>query len=170
MSDNDFLDITAFNIAAAKEFLLQKWKLRWHEKGAQFGCYISNEGENKPLIDLSGACKFSSYFAVLIFNGELKGNFFHQWMETLDGTVVDLNEDAADVVGMKAGIVPLYARAYASAMGVKLPKSVYVHKPSHMKSKGNIDSMISVQYRVAAWASEFKALIAHQNTPYTIKV
>jgi hypothetical protein len=84
---------TAENIAAAKAFVLRKWVERFRERYP----YIVADDPSRIPTDLSNACKFTSVFARSIFGGRLRGNWAHQFVEMEDGTIIDLNFDAADV-------------------------------------------------------------------------
>ncbi|MEP3670906.1 MAG: hypothetical protein ABJN42_29775 [Roseibium sp.] len=76
---------TPENIAAARDFVFEKWNERAAERGLA------------PRSDLSGSCKFSSLFAQTVFGTSLQGNYHHQFGVLADGTVLDLNAEARDV-------------------------------------------------------------------------
>lgn len=78
-----FLPPTPENIAAAKQFVMEKWKER------------ANERSFSIPKDLSGACKFASLFAQKVFGGRLQGNWHHQYVVKGNQTI-DLT-DAAGV-------------------------------------------------------------------------
>jgi len=138
-----FINSTPENIAAAKIFVLRKWRERAIERG-----------HDEPA-DLSSACKFSSLFAAKVFGGKVRGNFFHQWCELPDGRPLDINDEAVDVVAMLNGKIPDDTRAYASASRKTLPQPLYTYHEPHMRSKGNRESMASVEPRVDQWVREF---------------
>ena len=142
-SNPDILPTTPENIAAAKIFVLRKWRERAIERG-----------HDEPA-DLSSACKFSSLFAAKVFGGKVRGNFFHQWCELPDGRPLDINDEAVDVVAMLNGKIPDDTRAYASASRKTLPQPLYTYHEPHMRSKGNRESMASVEPRVDQWVREF---------------
>lgn len=139
----NFVPATPENIARAKAFILAKWRERAIERG-----------DSEPA-DLSASCKFASLFAALVFGGEVRGNFFHQWVELPGGQTLDLAEDAADVADLHAGLFPDYARSYAIAMRKKPPTKLYKHDPRHMSSRDSRESMASVAPRVNRWVEEF---------------
>lgn len=136
-------DVTT--ITAAKAFVLERWQERAREQG---------QAALPP--DLSGACKFSSHFASLVFGGDIRGNLFHQWVELPDGRILDLNEDAEDVALLKAGEIPEYARQYAQWRRQSPPEDVYTHDPKHMRRLDQRRSMASVRPRAERWADAFR--------------
>jgi hypothetical protein len=143
------LPVTPENIAAAKQFVFAKWKERAKERG-----------HDEP-VDLSSACKFASLFAAEVFGGQVRGNFFHQWVELPDGHHLDLNDEAQDVATMLRGEIPADTQAYAELSRKRLPSPLYSHDVRHMRTRDNRDSMASIQPRVLAWVTEF---LSHKNT------
>jgi hypothetical protein len=133
------------NFQAAKEFAFRKWQERAREFGREMP------------IDLSGACKFTSLFAVLVFGGQIRGNFFHQWVELPNGRLLDLNAESEDVAILKGGSIPAYARSYAEAMRQTPPSDLYTHSQRHIGSRDHRESMASVRPRAEQWAREFLA-------------
>ena len=75
------LEPTPENLAAASDFLLEKWVERATE--SRF------TGETGPT-DLSGACKFASLFAQRVFGGRLRGSWHHEYVEHPTAGVIDL--------------------------------------------------------------------------------
>lgn len=141
--DKTVLPVTPENIAAAKEFVFAKWIERAKEYG-----------HDAP-VDLSSACKFASLFAAEVFDGQVRGNFFHQWVELPNGQRLDLNDEAEDVATMLRGEIPADTQDYAALSRKRLPKPLYTHDPRHMRSRDNRDSMASIKPRVMRWADEF---------------
>ncbi len=122
------LPATPENIAAAKAFVLKKWQERAIERG----------GPNATLPDdLSSSCKFSSLFARAVFGGKLEGNFDHQFVRAKDGTIIDLNIDAADVK--------------------ELGDQAHRHDILFWGSRDHRDSVRSCVPRVKEWVAEFLA-------------
>lgn len=117
------LPATPENIERAKEFVLRKWRERAAERGHP-------EPE-----DLSSSCKFTSMFAQAIFGGQIRGNYEHQFL-VLDGEILDLNKDAADVKAMD---------------------DPHEHDESWFGNDEHIDSMESCKPRVMDWVREFRA-------------
>lgn len=72
------------HFAHAKEFAFRMWK-----------DFASERNLPSP-IDLSGACKFDSLFVQYVFGGEIEGHYEHQY-NRIDGRIVDLSHDSADV-------------------------------------------------------------------------
>ncbi len=64
---------------------------RWRERAVELG--------NPEPADLSSACKFSSLFVKVVLGGRVRGNYDHVF-NLVDGSHVDLNEGAADVLGL----------------------------------------------------------------------
>jgi hypothetical protein len=94
-------------------------------------------------------------FAAEVFGGQVRGNFFHQWVALPDGQHLDLNDEAQDVADMLRGEIPADTSAYAAASRKRLPASLYTHDPRHMKTRDNRDSMASIRPRVDRWVAEF---------------
>jgi len=72
------------NFALAKVFFFGKW------------CERSVQRELPQPLDLTGACKYGSLFMQCVFGGALRGHYEHQY-NFIDGRLVDLSHDAADV-------------------------------------------------------------------------
>lgn len=117
------LEPTPENLERAKEFVLKKWRERAAERG-----YPEPE-------DLSSSCKFSSLFAQAIFGGQIQGHYEHQYV-VLNGEIIDLNKDAADVKAMD---------------------DPHDHDESWFGNDEHIDSMESCKPRVMDWVREFRA-------------
>ena len=117
------LPATHENLERAKEFVLQKWRERAAERGHA-------EPE-----DLSSSCKFSSLFVQAIFGGQIQGNYEHQYV-VLNGEIIDLNKDAADVKSMD---------------------DPHTHDESWFGNDGHLDSLESCKPRVKDWVREFKS-------------
>jgi hypothetical protein len=116
-------------VAAAKAFVFE----RWCERAAELGLSEPD--------DLSNACKFSSIFASHVFGGEMQGNWFHQFVVLDDDSVLDLNEDAADV---KAMLDP------------------YEHDEEFWMNEEHAESMASCEARVARWIAQWDIQMAPQ--------
>ncbi len=82
------LPYTYANFAHAKRFFFGKW------------CEVASDRHLARPLDLSGACKYSSLFMQGVFGGELRGHYEHQY-NFIDGRLVDLSHDAADVGRMR---------------------------------------------------------------------
>lgn len=134
---------TAEAVRTAKTIALHQWRARAAER------WIA------PPPDLSGACKFCSWFAAGVFGGQVEGHYYHQWCRLPDGTIIDLAEDAADVRAMLRGDLPDYAMGPASAP--PLPQPLYTHDARFMRSRAARDSNASVQPRVTLWVRLFSA-------------
>lgn len=117
----------ADKIAAAKTFVFDKWCERAHELG------------HREPEDLSSSCKFSSLFASHIFDGEMMGSEDHQFVELKDGSILDLNEDAADVRD-------LY--------------DPYEHDEEFWMNDEHAASMASCHSRVAKWIEQWEHEVA----------
>jgi hypothetical protein len=118
------LPMTPATIERAKAFLLTKWRLRAHDIGLDVP------------VDLTGSCKFSSLFAMLVFGGHLAGNSDHQFV-VKNGVVLDLNAEAADV-----GNLP----------------EPYRQEPGFIGNREHRQSMRSCLPRVLRWVEEFATL------------
>ncbi len=81
------LSYNAANFALAKAFFFGKW------------CERSARRELPVPLDLSGSCKYGSLFMQCVFGGALHGHYQHQY-NVIDGRLVDLSHDAADVSRM----------------------------------------------------------------------
>jgi hypothetical protein len=120
-----YLPATPANITLAKAFVFEKWK----ERAAEMG-------RSTPE-DLSYACKFTSIFAQRVFGGELRGNYDHQYLVTHDGKIVDLNEEARDVL--------------------ELGDDAHEHDDEFFGSDDHEASLASCLPRVEKWVQEFLA-------------
>lgn len=93
------LDPTPENIELASEFAFAMWKERWAEQKADWEAQYSSQFHSEEPQDLSGACKFSSIFAAVVFDAGIDGNYNHQFA-VKKGKIIDLNAGAADVAGL----------------------------------------------------------------------
>lgn len=73
--------------ALAKVFVFRKW------------CEYAVERQASVPMDLSGSCKYGSLFMNRVFGGAIRGHYQHQY-NLIDGRIVDLSHDAADVGGL----------------------------------------------------------------------
>lgn len=137
---NAYLPINEENIKNAKQFLLLKWKERAFELG------------KKEPLDLSSSCKFSSLFTSKVFGGKIKGNWFHQWVEITDNSIIDLNESAKDVQSLKAKKLPEYLKHFQN---IKCPENVYSHDKKQQTNPETLASFNSIEPRVNKWVKEF---------------
>lgn len=78
------LSYTYERFAQAKVFVFRKWLEHAAEKRVE------------TPTDLSGSCKYGSLFMNRVFGGSIRGHFEHQY-NLIDGRLVDLSHDAADV-------------------------------------------------------------------------
>lgn len=115
------LEASPENIERAKEFVLKKWRERAAER-----FYPEPE-------DLSSSCKFTSMFAQAVFGGQIQGNYEHQYL-VLNGEIIDLNIDAADVKDME---------------------DPHEHDDSWFGNDEHVESMESCKPRVRDWVREF---------------
>jgi hypothetical protein len=141
IDQNHPLPPTPETIALATAFLLRKWQERWHEKYPRGPSYNAADGWNNPPEDLSSSCKFSSLFAQKIFGGEIRGNYDHQFVVLPDGSVLDLNIDAADVKSLK---------------------DPHRHDPRFFGSRDHRESSASCEARVSTWVEEFSRALSTQ--------
>jgi hypothetical protein len=139
---NRTLSPTPETIAMATAFLLRKWQERRLEKYPRGPSYNAAFGWNNPPEDLSSSCKFSSLFAQKIFGGEIRGNYHHQFVVIPDGSVLDLNIDAADV---------------------KALKNPQRHDHRFFRSRDHRESSASCEARVATWVDDFYRSILPSN-------
>lgn len=138
---------TPDQIAAARTFLLAKWRERAAERG-----------EPAPA-DLSGACKFAAAFVVEVFGGHIEAHDFHSWA-IVDGDVVDLCETATDARAMAEGRMPPYLAEYARVWGVGLPDHIHRADRRFMRLSGFGEALEANAPRVKRWADEFRRLQA----------
>jgi len=87
--------------------------------------------------DMAGSCKFVSLFVKSVFGGLIKGNYDHQY-NVVRGSLVDLNQDASDVLNMKLAGYP-----------------VYWHDGDFFGSCEHLDSLLSCAPRSNKWAKTF---------------
>lgn len=111
------------NFAYAKLFLFGKW------------CESAMERQVAQPNDLSGACKYGSLFMQCVFGGGLRGHFEHQY-NFIDGRLVDLSHDAADVGRMS---------------------NPYLHEPEYFSVPELQASLAQCLARSEGWADEFIA-------------
>lgn len=78
---------TPESVAAARAFVLEKWR----ERAALLG--------DAPPDDLADACTFASIFALLVFGGNLCGNEQHQFVQLPNCSILDLTGAAGVPVG-----------------------------------------------------------------------
>lgn len=122
------ISATEENVSKAKDFIFRKWK----ERALEYGREEPN--------DLSGACKFASMFAKLVFGGELRGNIKHQFLE-LDDRLIDLTAGSSDVAAMK---------------------DPYKHDKRFWNNPEHKKSMQTCEPRVKQWAEEFYKEVVRQ--------
>lgn len=114
------------NFAHAKVFVFRKW------------CEQAAERQAVVPADLSGACKYGSLFMQRVFGGTLRGHFEHQY-NLIEGRLVDLSHDAADVGRMR---------------------NPYLHEPDYFAVPELIASLDGCTPRVEVWAAEFMEAFA----------
>lgn len=117
------LPYTYANFARAKVFVFGKW------------CEVAAGRNLTPPADLSGACKYGSLFMQGVFGGTLRGHYEHQY-NFIDGRVVDLSHDAADVGRMR---------------------HPYLHEPDYFAVPQLRAALALCELRTDAWAAEFIA-------------
>jgi hypothetical protein len=118
------LPYSAANFAHAKLFFFGKW------------CERSAQRELPAPLDLSGACKYGSLFMLCVFGGSLRGHYQHQY-NFIDGRLVDLSHDAADVGRMS---------------------HPYLHEPDYFRIPEQQASLDLCLPHAQAWAIQFVAL------------
>lgn len=109
------------NFAYAKVFVFRKW------------CEFAVERHAKTPTDLSGACKYGSLFMNRVFGGAIHGHYEHQY-NRIDGRIVDLSHDSADVARMS---------------------TPYLHAPEYFSVPEQRDSLDACLPRVERWVIEF---------------
>lgn len=109
------------NFARAKAFVFRKW------------CEHARACQQPVPLDLSGACKYGSLFMQQVFGGVIEGHYQHQF-NRIDGRLVDLGHDAADVGAMR---------------------TPYLHEPDYFDLPEQRASLASCRTRVDAWVREF---------------
>lgn len=137
------IEITEENISLAKEFLLEKWIERHHEREKESQKLGGSAGTTPVPTDLSDSCKFSALFSSVVFGGEIAGNYDHVFT-LVDDEVFDLNEDAADVAALdnphKDDDSFIYGGDFEYSIKTCIP-------------------------RVKGWISEFEILLENKSTP-----
>lgn len=128
------LAITQDAIDRAKSFCLEKWKERWRDRHPNGPTWTAICGWDYEPEDLSSSCKFTSLFAREVFGGEILGNSDHQFVRLHNGSILDLNAEAADV------------REMDDPYEIDLD---FFGSPDHA------ESMESCLPRVQAWVEEF---------------
>ena len=127
------IEPTDANLKTAKEFLMIKWLERFKEKYPR----LYDAGSQIPL-DLSNSCKFTSLFVRDVFGGKIRGNEYHQFVQTEEGQIIDLNIDAEDVQQLKSqGVDP------------------HQHDDKFWGHHEHQQSVESCKPRVAEWVAEF---------------
>jgi hypothetical protein len=111
------------NFALAKVFFFGKW------------CERSVQRELPQPLDLTGACKYGSLFMQCVFGGALRGHYEHQY-NFIDGRLVDLSHDAADVGRMT---------------------HPYLHEPAYFLIPEMQASLDRCLPHAQAWATQFLA-------------
>lgn len=118
------LPYTCAEFARAKVFLFGKW------------CEVASDRNQARPTDLSGACKYGSLFMQGVFGGELRGHYQHQY-NFIDGRLVDLSHDAADVGRMR---------------------HPYLHEPEYFAVPELQAALALCVVRTDVWAAEFIGL------------
>jgi hypothetical protein len=116
--------LTDTEMLLARGFVFAKWRERARERG------------ESPPVDLSHSCKYGTLFMRTVFGGVIAGNYQHQF-NVIDGRIVDLSDDAADV------------------RRLSFP---YDHEPELFGIPEHIASMDGCQARVDTWVAEFRLL------------
>lgn len=152
------IEPTPENIARAKQFVLQKWIERFKERFPSL--------PNEAPTDLSSGCKFASLFVQRVFGGRLRGNHNHQFVELPTGDIVDLSDDAADVLRWKEEFERERKTGWKSDPQNPWAQSwqgdPHSHDPSFFGTKDHLSSMTSCLPRVEDWVREF--LASNQNS------
>lgn len=148
---------TPENVAKAREFVLQKWIERFHERYPHLA-----QDPNHPEYpkDLSNSCKFTSLFAQVVFGGTLRGNEGHQYVELENGEILDLNSEAKDVAEMRAlhqqtGKTGWHSIDGRESEGWHYHGDPHEHDSGFFGNSDHYDSMRSVLPRVTDWVREF---------------
>jgi hypothetical protein len=79
---------TPAQFGPARDFVFEQW------------CDWARQRAAPRPQDLSGACRYGSLFMCRVFGGTLRGHYQHQFND-IDGLLVDLSRDAADVAAMR---------------------------------------------------------------------
>ncbi len=123
------LELTEARLESLRAVVMEGWRARAAELGRP-----------EPL-DLSDGCLFGSLAVKVVFGGSLAGSHDHQH-NVVDGRVVDLSADAADV------------RAMADP---------YRHDPTQFEDNPTLyEQLESCAPRVRAWVAEF---LERERTP-----
>lgn len=131
---NDYFDgypiePTDENISAVRAFCISKWRERHLE--------LTGSDDGAPA-DLTNACKFTALFGSVVFGADIGGNYDHVF-NVLDGRIIDINADAADV---------------------KALADPYRHDDPFIGSGDLQDSMATCVQRVEAWIGDFDPSLA----------
>ena len=127
----------------ARAFALLMWQERHDEKAAEWKAATGSDWTRERPADLSSSCKFTSLFAAVVFGGEMKGNYDHQFAAA-DGKIIDLNAEADDVKG-RAG--------------------VHEHDPDFFWSPDHLDSLRSCLPRVERWLAAYSEVLQAETAP-----
>lgn len=131
------LALTPENIAAAERFVLSAWKRYTKERHGQ------------EAVDLSNACKFSTVFAQALFGGRVRANYYHCWLESPTGELVDLTQG----VQFRDGIPEdLQLRATKAGLDVGTP---FTHDPRIFNEPEFVNGLGSLYTIVRSWVREF---------------
>jgi hypothetical protein len=137
------LDLTTDNIELAAEFAFAMWKDRWAELKADWEGQFSSPYHTVEPQDLSGACKFTSVFAAVVFDARIDGNYDHQFA-VKKGKIIDLNAGAADVAALS---------------------KPYMLDPIFFGSRDHMTSLRSCIPRVEDWLLAFDRSLSPHVTP-----
>jgi hypothetical protein len=129
------LDPTPENIEIASEFAFAMWKTRWADQKADWEAQFSSPFHSEEPQDLSGACKFTSIFAAVVFDAGIDGNYDHQFAVRKD-QIIDLNAGAADVAALS---------------------KPYMLDPIFFGSRDHMASLKSCMPRIVDWLRAFDA-------------
>lgn len=133
----------AGTVAAAAGFVMEKWLERHDRMAEDHETAFGKKWDRTRPEDLSGSCKFSSLFVAACFGGTVRGNERHQFA-VVDGEIVDLNAQAADVHGNPAA---------------------YRHDPAFFGNPDHLESLVSCVPRVKEWLREFSEAIRPRSGP-----
>ncbi len=128
------IPITDENIQLAKDFCLNKWKERFHER---FPSLAKDRPDLAPS-DLTDSCKFTSLFVLKVFGGVLRGNYHHFYVIN-NGKIIDLNADASDVK--------------------RLGSKAYRNDSKFLSRKSVQESLDSCEPRVNQWVNDFLKVV-----------
>lgn len=113
------------NLVIAKRIAFIGWAARAKERGLE------------PPSDLSNGCKFSSLFVKLLFGGEIKGSYLHQF-NMIGDELIDFSEESLDVREIKEG-----------------GDDPYEVDDDFLFNDEHIESMYSCLPRVQSWINRF---------------